>query len=545
MSKKAIITMMVISLFLASYFPMNIVNAEEKKLNMSYLYIGTEADHVRYVDRTNGSLGTVAPNYFEINSDGTLKITSKVSETFIKNMHNRGIKVIPYLSNHWDLEIGRKMLENRIAFAEELVKAVKKYNLDGVNVDLEGLTEADRDNLTDFVKILRQKLPKDKEVSIAVAANPKGWEKGWHGSYDYKNLAKFADYLMIMAYDESWNGSKPGPVASISFVEGSIQYALKQGVSAKKIVLGVPFYGRIWRLEDVSGTDSSASYKVHGRGIPLFNVEKLVNTYDGNIEFIPEFGSVKATFTIKEGDPVKKLYEWSEPLPQGTYEVWFENQRSFKQKLDLVQKYDLKGTGSWSLGQEYPDLWKYYQMWLNGQAFKDVPVSFWAHDVINIVKNKGLMSGREEFYFAPQEPLKRSEAATIITRLLGLDFIAPKASPFTDVSENHWAKEQIEIVRQHGLLNGRSETEFAPDKNVTREEMAVILERLLQGKALRYGDALSFKDIKSESWSYTSIVNMSAANIFSGYEDGTFRPKENVTRAEMAALLDRISAYID
>lgn len=47
-----------------------------------------------------------------------------------------------------------------------------------------------------------------------MAANPKGWTTGWHGSYDYKSLAEYADYLMIMAYDESWNGSSEGPVAS-------------------------------------------------------------------------------------------------------------------------------------------------------------------------------------------------------------------------------------------------------------------------------------------------------------------------------------------
>lgn len=99
----------------------------------------------------------------------------------------------------------------------------------------------DRDAYTDLVRLLREKLPADKEVSVAVAANPNGWTKGWHGTYNYKELAKYASYLMIMAYDESYEGGPEGPVASIGFVDRSIQYALKQGVPADKVVLGVPF----------------------------------------------------------------------------------------------------------------------------------------------------------------------------------------------------------------------------------------------------------------------------------------------------------------
>lgn len=74
---------------------------------------------------------------------------------------------------------------------------------------------------------------------------PKGWNTGWHGSYDYSALSKYADYLMIMAYDEHYQGSPAGPVAGMEFVEESIKYALKH-VPKEKIVLGVPFFGRVW-----------------------------------------------------------------------------------------------------------------------------------------------------------------------------------------------------------------------------------------------------------------------------------------------------------
>ena len=137
-------------------------------------------------------------------------------------MHKRRIKVTPFLSNHWDQAFGRKALQNRHALAQQIANAVEKYNLDGVNVDIENVTHADRADYTDFVRILRSRLGRDKVLSVAVGANPRGLTTGWIGSYDYAALAAHSDYLMIMAYDEHYPGSAPGPVASADFVEKSI-----------------------------------------------------------------------------------------------------------------------------------------------------------------------------------------------------------------------------------------------------------------------------------------------------------------------------------
>ena len=78
----------------------------------------------------------------------------------------------------------------------------------------------------DFIRLLREKLPGDKILAVAVAANPYYTNSGWQGSYDYAELAKYSDYLMIMAYDESYETGPAGPVAGLPFVEKSILYAL-------------------------------------------------------------------------------------------------------------------------------------------------------------------------------------------------------------------------------------------------------------------------------------------------------------------------------
>ncbi|MEH7386574.1 cell wall-binding repeat-containing protein [Bacillus sp. JJ1521] len=320
--------------------------------NMGYLYFGSTSSFINQVDRTHGVINEAAPSYFDLNDDGTLKITTKMDKTFIAEMHKRGVKVVPFLSNHWNRDQGRAALANREQLSTQIAKAVVDYNLDGVNVDIENVSDIDRDNYTDFVRLLRDKLSADKSLSVAVAANPNGWTKGWHGSYDYQKLAQYSDYLMIMAYDESWEGSAPGPVASVSFAERSIQYALSKGVPANKVVLGLPHYGRYW-VEDAT---------VGGHGISNNRVEEMINKYESTIIFDGISQSPKATVIIKQGDPPTVIN--GKTLAPGKYTIWYENEQSIKAKVDLVDKYNIKGTGSWSLGQENHALWAEFKEWI-------------------------------------------------------------------------------------------------------------------------------------------------------------------------------------
>lgn len=320
--------------------------------NMGYLYFGSTSSFIEQVEKTQGVINETSPSYFDLNNDGSLKITPKTDPAFINEMHKRGVKLVPFVSNHWDRAQGRAALANREQLSTQIAKAVLQYNLDGVNVDIENVTEIDRDNYTDFVRLLREKLPADKSVSVAVAANPNGWNIGWHGSYDYQKLAQHADYLMIMAYDESWQGSNPGPVASISFAERSIQYALSNGVPPSKVVLGLPHYGRYWVEGQATG----------GYGISNAKVEEMIINHQSTITFDEKSQSPKAVITIKPGDPTTVLN--GKTLAPGKYTIWYENERSIKAKVDLVDKYNIKGTGSWSLGQESSTLWTEFKQWL-------------------------------------------------------------------------------------------------------------------------------------------------------------------------------------
>lgn len=338
----------VVGSFLVASFPMK-GSAQTTSFTMSYLFFGNTKTYLSEIDKTKGNLNQVSPSFFNLNEDGSLLITNEFSSQLVSEVHKRKMKIVPFLSNHWDRELGRAALHNRVALSKQIADFIEKNNLDGVNIDIENVTDEDRDAYTDLVRLIRSQVPKDKQVSVAVAANPYGWTEGWHGSYDYKALAKVSDYLFIMAYDEHYEGGPPGPVASIDWVEQSIKYALDQGIPNKKIVLGIPFFGRYWKDGSTTGGD----------GVPANQVDALVAKYKGVVTYDKEAQSPKAIITIKQGDPLPVIHGYQ--LQPGSYTFWYENPTSIKAKVDLVNKYKLMGTGSWSLGDENVQIWNNYK----------------------------------------------------------------------------------------------------------------------------------------------------------------------------------------
>ena len=501
-------------------FSKEMVSSTKPDFHMTYAYFGAGNALIETLNNTGDILDVVSPSYFDITSDGHLQLTSQFDPNTIRQMQKNNYRVVPFLSNHWDRNKGRAALNNRETLVKEIVEAINKYNLDGINVDIENITHEDRDNFTLFIKELRSALPKDKELSIAVAANPKGYTTGWHGAYDNKNLVQYADYLMIMSYDEHYEGGKPGPVASIQFVEESIKHELKN-VPPSKIVLGLPFFGRYWK------DDGS----IKGKGISLVRVNELIKKYNGTVTFDNYSKSPKATINITG---------YEADLSKGKYTIWLENEESILSKLGLIEKYNLKGAGSWSVNQATQNIWKIYNHWSNGsRIFIDVEEG-WAQAPILAISEKGWMIGTRDFYFEPNQPLTRAQAATLLVRVLELKRTNNILPQFLDVPNNHWAKTDIEIASLHGLMEGQGNQRFAPDEFITREEMATLLSRLLQISPSVGKINNQFKDINQTRWSYPFIAAMTEEKIFEGFEDKTFRPKDSITREQMAALLDRI-----
>lgn len=233
----------VVSIFIVVLIS-SVTFASGDRVSLGYIY-NSSMSHTELMDTTKGNINTISPTCFDLTTSGRLEINDILDQEFINAMHDKGVLVTPFLSNHWGRRRAQAALAKPEILADEVVQAIKEYNLDGVNVDLENLLSSDKDKLTNFVRILREKLPAGKILSVAVASNPNRLSTTWVAVYDYAALAQYADYLVLMAYDEHSAGGSEGPVASIGFVEESIKVML-ESVSRDKVVLGIPLYGRYW-----------------------------------------------------------------------------------------------------------------------------------------------------------------------------------------------------------------------------------------------------------------------------------------------------------
>lgn len=521
--------------------------ASGERLSLGYLFFGTQDAYIRQVNAAGASLNRVSPTLFDLSAAGELVIGADIGE-LVSAMKERSIKVVPFISNHWDRNGGRLALANREALASSIADAVNRYRLDGVNVDIENLTEQDKAAFTDLVRLLRQKLPQGAEISVAIAANPDGWTQGWEASYDLAALSGYSDYLMLMAYDEHWEGDEEaGPVASLPWVEKSVQQALKL-VPAEKLVLGVPFYGRYWK--DGGG--------VTGAGIPNETAEKLLQRYGLTPTYDEQKQAAFYRFTVgpNEANPPEVN---GKAVAPGTYTVWFDNERSMKRKLDLVNKYNLKGAGAWCLSQESPGTWTYYASWLNDSYFADAD-GHWAEDEIRHAADEGWMTGTGSLTFGPDRPLTRAQAAAILVRASGLSAGLQSGSggqadsPFRDVPSAYWGAAEIGLARSQGWIDGFADGTFAPEKPVSREQLAAMLYRATgeAGKTGSPGNAgggssavpSSFTDVAQVRWSWTAVSALQRLGLLQGYADGSFRPEATVTRAEAAVLLQRSSSRL-
>ena len=154
---------------------------------------------------------------------------------------------------------------------------------------------------------------------------------------------------------------------------------------------------------------------------------------------------------------------------------------------------------------------------------------------LNKVVEWGIMRGDLEGNLNEDTNISRAEFSTMVNRAFGYEKTGP--TPFRDVPENAWYAEDVGIAYNVGYIAGTSATTFSPDENVTREQASLILARILMLQP-QVGENTMFTDSRSmENWSRGYIASVAQQGLITGYPDGRFGPKDNLTRGQAAIIL--------
>lgn len=175
--------------------------------------------------------------------------------------------------------------------------------------------------------------------------------------------------------------------------------------------------------------------------------------------------------------------------------------------------------------------------------FVDVSESDWFFDSVKYVCENALMSGVSDTEFAPNAALTRAMLVVVLHRLEG-EPEGAKAD-FADVAEDTWYTKAVAWAAEKGIVNGYSETEFAPEINITREQIATIMYRYAKSKGYDVSigentNILSYDDIDAVSeYAIDAMQYVCGSGLINGKSDSTLNPADNATRAETATILQR------
>ena len=274
----------------------------------------------------------VSPVWYYIDENFSLIERTYVEELVYK-CREWGVKVLPLIANKgFKRDLIHKILSDpdiRDKVIDDIVKLVIKRGYDGVNIDFENIPPEDRDNLTEFMRLLYLKLKEyDKIVSIDVVAKTSETYSGWSGAYDYSALANYTDLFIIMIYDYHYSGSQPGPISPINWFRKVLEYALSI-VPKEKIVAGIPFYGYDWPIGG------------RGKGVSFNQSISLAEKYGAKIVF--DLNSGEATFKYR--------------LNSEEHEVWFQTAKSTELRISIAVEMGIYKFAAWRIGHEDPRTW--------------------------------------------------------------------------------------------------------------------------------------------------------------------------------------------
>ena len=333
----------------SSKYPEYTSLTKDYKINLAWHQVTNETANEMLSETIASTQGltTISPTWFTV-ADTEGNLNSIASTSYVDTAHAANLEVWALVR---DFDGGIDSPEetyqllsssaSRKTLIDNLMMQVQQYNIDGINVDFEKVSEECGEHFIEFIRELSIECRKNQKVLSIDNYVP----MEFNSHYELEEQGKVADYVIIMGYDEHYAGSlESGSVASIDYVENGIRQATKD-VASEKVINAVPFYTRLWEevpkteeeLAEQAGTEQAQyAMNVTSEALGMQEAEERVAQAGATVTWDEE---TQQNYAQWESDGV-------------TYKVWLEDSSSIEAKLKLMKKYKLGGVAAWKLGFE-------------------------------------------------------------------------------------------------------------------------------------------------------------------------------------------------
>ena len=316
------------------------------KINMAWHPIYTEIANgeIEQVLYETPGINTISPRWFHFdNTDGDLIALG--SADYVETCHEWDVEVWAMFSNefvNFDGQMTNEILRSRSKrqhVLEQLDYYIDAYGLDGINLDFEMINEAGADNYIQFVRELSE-LCREKEIVFSVDNYvPVYWMH-----YNHKEEGIFADYVIMMGYDEHHTGSQDaGSVASMGFVRDGLD-DLTSMVPKEKVINAIPLFTRVWATDDTGYVESFNASMAEAAGyLEAKGVEPWYDEATGQ-----NYGEY-----VSDNDG-------------RFYQIWLEDEYSIRTRMEMIREYGIAGVATWCIGWEKgTEIWDIIDSYMN------------------------------------------------------------------------------------------------------------------------------------------------------------------------------------
>lgn len=285
------------------------------------------------------SVNVVSPTWYWL-SDNEGNFDSVANVKYSQGAHDIGVEVWALISNfHSGADVDTHEVlsytSKRRALVANLVADAVAKEADGINVDFENVESRTASHYVQFIRELGIECHKNGLVLSVDNYVPTEYT----AHYNRKAQSEFADYIIIMGYDEHYKGSDVGSVSSIPWMTTGIEKTI-QYVPAERVINAVPFYTRVWMTEDANVTSEAVTMEVAQNFISKNNMDTPV-------------------------DDATNQHYGEKTMGGVLYQVWLEDNYSLNVRLNVMKKNNLAGIASWKLGQELPEVWDSISAYVN------------------------------------------------------------------------------------------------------------------------------------------------------------------------------------